>query len=91
MRTVGIDIGSFSIKVAEVESSLKTVRVRDFFEIALTHEPGQDLRLEKIEALRKIAGLYDQSTHRYIVSLGSEHSVQRILTFPFLDRKKIAL
>jgi general secretion pathway protein L len=89
MRTVGIDIGSYSIKVAEVESSLKSVSVRDFFEIELTHEPGLDLRLERIEALRRIAGLYDPSTHRYIIGLGSEYSVQRVLTFPFLERKKI--
>jgi len=47
MRTVGIDIGSFSVKVAAVETQLKSVTVRKFFEYELTHEPGQDIRLGK--------------------------------------------
>src|SRR5438105_2918095 len=89
MRTVGIDIGSYSIKVAEIESNLKSATVRDFYEIELTHELGQDLRLEKLEAIRRIANQYDPSTYRIIVGMGSEFSSQRILTFPFLERRKI--
>ncbi len=89
MRIVGIDIGSYSIKVAELETALKSVNLRDFYEIELTHELGQDVRLEKIEALRRIAAQYDPSVYRIVVGLGSEAGTQRILTFPFLERRKI--
>ena len=76
LKTVGIDIGSYSIKVAEIESNLKSATVRDFYEIELTHELGQDLRLEKLEAIRRIANQYDPSTYRIIVGMGSEFSSQ---------------
>jgi len=88
-RTIGVDVGSFSVKVAELEGQLKSVTVRDFYEIALTHEPGHDLRLEKIEALKKIAAQYDSAQYTFVVGLGSEYSTARILTFPFLERRKI--
>src|SRR4051812_26523664 len=88
-RTIGVDIGSFSIKVAELEGQLKSTTVRDFYEIPLTHEPGQDLRLEKLEALRKVAATYDPAQYRIVVGLGSEFSTSRVLNFPFLERRKI--
>jgi general secretion pathway protein L len=89
MRSVGIDIGSYSIKVAEVETHLKNVVIRRFFEQELSHTPGEDLRLQKIEILKSIAHEYDPSRYKIIVGLGSENSTQRILTFPFLERRKI--
>lgn len=89
MRTVGIDIGSYSIKVVEVESHLKSVVLRDFYELPLNHEPGQDVSLERLEILKRIAAQYDPRQNRIIVGLGSEHSTQRVLTFPFLERRKI--
>ena len=88
-RTVGIDIGSFSIKVAELEGQLKSTTVRDFYEIPLSHDPGQDQRLEKLEALKKIAANYDPTRYNIVVGLGSEFSTSRIVNFPFLERRKI--
>src|ERR1700722_18507284 len=88
-RTVGIDIGSFSIKVAELEGQLKSTTVRDFYEFPLNHEPGQDLRLDKLEALKKIAATYDPTKYKIVVGLGSEFSTSRVLNFPFLERRKI--
>ena len=88
-RSVGVDIGSFSIKVAELEGQLKSSTVRDFYEIPLNHEPGQDLRLDKIEALKKVAATYDPSKYTITVGLGSEFSTARVLNFPFFERRKI--
>src|SRR5437879_440873 len=62
---------------------------RDFREFPLNHEPGQDTRLEKIEALKLIAAQYDPQVYKSVVGLGTEHITSRILTFPFLERRKI--
>lgn len=88
-KTIGVDIGSFSIKVAELEGQLKNTTVRDFYEIPLNHEPGQDNRLDKIEALKKVATSYDPAKYNIVVGLGSEFSTSRILNFPFFERRKI--
>jgi len=89
LKIVGIDIGSFSIKVAEIEGQGRSTVLRDFREYPLSHDPGQDTRLDKIEALRSIAAQYDPATYKYVVGLGSECTTSRILTFPFLERRKI--
>lgn len=89
MRTIGIDIGSFSVKVAEMEGQGRTAVLRDFREYPLNHEPGQDTRLDKIEALKLIAAQYDPHNYKIIVGLGTEHTTSRILSFPFTERRKI--
>jgi general secretion pathway protein L len=89
MKTIGIDIGSFSIKFAEIEGQGRFAVIRDFREIPLNHDPGQDTRLDKIEALRQIVGQYDLHQNRFVVGIGSEFTTSRSLTFPFLERRKI--
>lgn len=89
MRTIGIDIGSYSIKVAEIDSNLKRARLRDFIEIELNHEPGHDLRLEKLEILRRISTQYDPKVYKIALAVGAENCTHRVMHFPFSDRRKI--
>ncbi len=89
MKVIGIDIGSFSVKVAEIEGQGRSAVLRDFREYPLNHEPGQDTRLDKIEALKIIAAQYDGQTYKYVVGIGSECTTSRNLSFPFLERRKI--
>jgi general secretion pathway protein L len=89
LKVIGIDIGSFSVKVAEIEGQGRSAVLRDFREYPLNHEPGQDTRLDKIEALKIIAAQYDPHTYKYVVGIGSECTTSRTLNFPFLERRKI--
>lgn len=90
MKTIGIDIGSFSVKVAECEGHTKYCLIKSFYEIELNHELGRDNRLEIIEALRRVIVQFDPADYKYVVGMGSEHVANRILNLPFVERKKIA-
>lgn len=89
MRTLGIDIGSFSIKVAELQTSSQGAILKDFFELELPHDLSEDLRFQTLEKLKKIISHYDPRKSRIVVGLGMEHVTTRTLEFPFLDRRKI--
>lgn len=90
MRTIGIDIGSFSIKVAEVEGTAGgQMRFREYWEVELNHDPGADVRFEKVEALRKIVSQFDLKNTLITVGLSAEYTTTRVLEFPFLERRKI--
>ncbi len=89
MRTIGIDIGSFSVKVAEIDISSRGNTLKDFYEFELTHEPGQDTRFQTVEILKKITSNYDLKYVRTVVGLGMEHVSTRTLEFPFTERRKI--
>lgn len=90
MRTIGIDIGSYSIKVAEVEAATNgSIRLRDFFELELPHDPGGDQRFETVQLLKKIAFQYDLKNTKIAINLGAEHTTTRVVEFPFTERRKI--
>jgi general secretion pathway protein L len=89
MRIIGIDIGSYSIKIAEVESSVKGITLKDFQEIELNHELGKDERFEKLEKLKNIVAQYDLQQTKFVVGLGSEYISARLIDFPFIEKRKI--
>lgn len=89
MKSVGIDIGSSSIKIVEVQSTSKGFSVSHFFEHVLSTVPGTDQELEVIEYLRDLTSKYDEGT-RFIVGLRQDRVAIRNKFFPFNDRIKIA-
>lgn len=54
MKSIGIDIGTYSIKVAEVQSSSKSVSLAGFKEYNLSQDPAADKDIEILEILRQI-------------------------------------
>ncbi len=54
MRSIGIDIGSFSIKVAEVLATSKSVQLMGFKEYHLSQDPAADKDIEILEILRQV-------------------------------------
>lgn len=90
LKSVGIDIGNFSIKVAEVEASGKNAgTILAFHEFLLNPDPRADRQLEVLEALRKISTQYDPANTRFIVGLPQGEVSLRLRRFPFRDRMKI--
>ncbi|MCC6278593.1 MAG: pilus assembly protein PilM [Oligoflexia bacterium] len=89
MRIVGVDIGSYSVKAALVETRLNSSQLKDFVEIELSHDPAADQSIEQVAALRQIIAKYNPLDHKYVVGLSSEYATHRVITFPFLERKKI--
>lgn len=89
MKSVGIDIGSSSIKVVEVNSNSKGIIVSQFTESPFNLNPGSDHEIEIIEFIKGLVSTYDQETTRFVVGLRQEFVSVRLKTFPFNDRQKI--
>lgn len=87
-KSLGIDIGSSSIKIVEMQSTSKGFQVSHFFEHPLSNMLGSDQELEVIEYLRDLTSKYDEST-RFIVALRQDRVAIRHKFFPFNDRIKI--
>lgn len=90
MKSIGIDIGSSSIKVVEMLVTSKGFQVVQCFERPLTMNPNQDQEIEIIEILREISSRYDASQTRFCLSLRQDQVSVRHKLFPFSDRIKIS-
>lgn len=89
MKSVGIDIGSYSVKVAEVNTSRKSAIVTDFKEYPLSTQPQTDKSLEIIEILRNISSQYDPTLTKFVIAVAQNEVSVRLKTFPFRERLKI--
>lgn len=90
MKCIGIDIGSYSIKIVEINSAAKGYQLVQFYVHQLTIKPNTDTHFETIEFLRNITSKYDPETTKYIVGLRQDKVAIRTKTFPFADRNKIS-
>ncbi len=90
MRSIGIDIGSSSIKVVEMLTTSKGFQVTQCFERPLGLNQAHDQEIEIIEFLREISAKYDPSSTRYCLVLRQDQVSIRNKIFPFNDRLKIS-
>lgn len=90
MKSVGIDIGSYCIKVMEINSSSKGFQLVHFYTHPLTIKPNTDPHFEVIEFLRGIVTKYDPAQTQFVVGVRQDKVAVRQKTFPFVDRSKIA-
>jgi general secretion pathway protein L len=89
MKSVGIDIGTSSIKVVEVVSGTKGVTLAHFVERPIGQNPAHDPELEIIEFLRELFASYDPASTRVVLGLRQDRVSVRNKLFPFSDRQKI--
>ncbi|WP_413287883.1 pilus assembly protein PilM [Bdellovibrio sp. HCB337] len=90
MRSIGIDIGSSSIKVVEVLTTSKGFQVTQCFERPLGLNAAHDQEIEIIEFLREVSAKYDPAQTRYCLALRQDQVSIRNKIFPFNDRMKIS-
>ena len=89
MRSVGIDIGSSSVKMVEVVQSNRGVSIQRFFEKTLNPQPGSDNEIQILETLKDIASQYDPDSTRFTACIRQDKVSVRHKLFPFNDRSKI--
>lgn len=89
MRCLGIDIGSFSIKVAAIEASSKSYTLVGFDEYRFSPDPNKDRQLETIEILRSIAETLDPSNTKVVIAVPQSEVSVRLHHFPFKERQKV--
>ncbi len=90
MQTIlGVDVGSYSVKVAEIERTLKGFHLVGFFEQPLgAYEPSGKSAAAS-QALTRILEEYNLSTQSVYTVLPGQELSHRSLDFPFSDFKKI--
>ena len=89
MKCIGIDIGSFSVKVSIVETQGKELHLLDFLEFELATGPTSDNRVLIVDILRQISEKYDPAIHRYTFCLPQSQVSSRQKIFPFKERSKV--
>jgi len=90
VKCLGVDIGSSSIKIVEIQPTNKGFHVSRFVEHPLNIAPGADQDLEVIEFLRQFSSSYDPSQTRFVFGLRQDRVAFRNKFFPFSDRIKIS-
>ncbi len=88
-RAIGIDIGSFSVKIAVVNYRNRSYSFDDFHEFPLNPNPNSDHDIEIIDILRKVAEKYDDGHTKFVLGLPQKFVSSRICSFPFKERHKV--
>ncbi len=89
MKCVGIDIGSFSIKVVEIDAVSKGYEISRMQEFPLSPDPNRDRKIEIIDLLRNLFSNYEPTSTTFILGLRQNHVSSRVKMFPFRERHKI--
>ncbi len=89
MRSIGVDIGSFSVKVAEIESSSKYARLVSYQEFPLSPDPNRDKRIEIIDIMRQLSQNWDIGDTQVVMAIPQKNISLRRRVFPFRERHKI--
>ncbi|OFZ29801.1 MAG: hypothetical protein A2622_11345 [Bdellovibrionales bacterium RIFCSPHIGHO2_01_FULL_40_29] len=90
MRSIGIDIGEYSIKVVELIQNKKNIAINQVHEKVLNLSGSdQDRELEVIEFIRGLVSSQDFSSTRIIMMVRQDKVTSRHKIFPFSDRLKI--
>ena len=89
MKCIGIDIGSFSVKMFEIHSSPRELQLIDFKEFPLDTLPTSDNKILILDILKKITQVHDPASTRFIFSVSQRQISTRYKTFPFKERNKV--
>ncbi len=88
MKVLGVDLGQYSVKIAELEVSSKGAILTNFYEFPLSPDPQRDRSLETLEILRRVSAQFDGST-KWIVGVPQQRVSVHNKRFPFRERAKI--
>ncbi len=89
MKILGVDLGSYSIKVAELDASPKGYVLNNFFEFPLSVDPNRDRALEIIDSLRTLSQNYDPKNTKWVIGVPQHRVSVHHKRFPFRERSKI--
>ncbi|MBC7464973.1 MAG: pilus assembly protein PilM [Bdellovibrio sp.] len=90
MRSIGIDIGEYSVKIVELIQNKKAVAINQIQEKVLnTNGSPQDRELETIEFMREFMASQDFSNSKFVMAVRQDKVTSRFKTFPFSDKNKI--
>lgn len=89
MISVGVDIGTYSIKVADLESTSKGYVIRRVQEFPLSLDLTKDRKIEIIDTLRTLFAQYPADSTHFVFGISQKYISARLVNFPFRERFKI--
>lgn len=89
MISIGVDIGAFSIKIAEVEATSKSYVIRRIEEFPLSLDLTKDKKIEVIDTLRTFFQHYDPERTTFVFALPQKYVSGRLVNLPFRERFKV--
>jgi general secretion pathway protein L len=89
MRSIGIDIGRYSIKVVEIFSNQRNYEITQCKEYSVLNHKSNDQEIEILQCLKQISEEFDTDSARVISSVRQQYVSTRKLFFPFRERVKI--
>ena len=89
MKILGVDLGSYSVKVAELEAGSKGFSITNFFEYPISLDANKDRDIQIIEALRALAVNYDPAHTKWVIGVPQHRMSVLFKSFPFRERPKI--
>lgn len=89
MKILGLDIGTYSVKVAELDVTGKGYVLVGFHELPLSLDPQRDRKLDTIENLRQFSATFDPSNTKWVMGVAQDRVSVHQKRFPFRERQKI--
>jgi general secretion pathway protein L len=89
MKVLGVDLGQYSVKVAELEVTSKGSVLNGFYEFPLSPDPQRDRALETLEILRRVSSQFGGGAAKWIVGVPQNRVSVHNKRFPFKERAKI--
>ena len=77
MRSIGIDIGSYSIKISELEQSGKDPLLVRYIEHPISQDPNKDKKIETLDFLRQYLDNSESESHKILVGIKQGHVTHR--------------
>lgn len=89
MKCIGIDIGSYSIKISEILQSGREPELVRYIEHPISQDPNKDKKIEVLDFLRQYLERLDDENPKIIVGIKQNHVTHRLIQFPFKERHNI--
>ncbi|MEM7646281.1 MAG: pilus assembly protein PilM, partial [Pseudomonadota bacterium] len=89
MRSIGIDIGRYSIKVVEVLAANRTQQIIKAKEYKILNPETSDQEIDILQTLKQISQEFDTESAKVSCSIRQQYVSTRKLFFPFKERVKI--
>ncbi len=89
MRSLGIDIGRYSIKVVEILANNRNYEITNAKEYKVLNLESSDQEIEILQTLHKISKEFDTESAKVTCSIRQQFVSTRKLFFPFKERVKI--
>lgn len=88
-KVLGIDVGTYSVKVAEINQTFKTFELGRFFEKVVVYNEVLSPDEARAGTLQKLIEEENLSADLILTVLPGQYCVTRVIQFPFSGTKKI--